>query len=79
MSAGDPPDFPLGNVPTQSPAQQDMDRKLQALTVEHEPQMQALTEEIEVRRWLILKGESDPAASTPESQLGVLPLATGRR
>ena len=70
MSTGDPPDFPLGKASTQSPAQQDMDRKLQALTAEHKAQMQALTEAIEARRLLILNGELDPAVSTPEKSAG---------
>ena len=53
----------------QSPAQQDMDRKLQALAAEHDAHMQALMEEIEARRLLILKGESDPAV-TPDKSVG---------
>ena len=77
MSTGDPPDFPLGKESTQSPAQQDMDRKLQALTAEHEAQMQALTEANEARRLLILKGESDPALSTPEKSAGSSSTAQG--
>ena len=70
MSTGDPPDFPLGKASTQSPAQQDMDRKLQTLTEEHMAHMQALTEAMEAQRLAILEGKSEPAVSTPEKSAG---------
>ena len=55
----------------QSPAQQDMDRKLQALTEEHKAQMQALTEAMEAQRQAILmEGKPDPVVSTPERSAG---------
>ena len=55
----------------QSAAQQDLDRKLQALAEEHEAQVRALTTALEAQRQaLLMEGKTDPAVSTPERSAG---------
>ena len=73
---GKPASLSPGGAPeiasaAQSAAQQDLDRKLQALAEEHEAQVRALTTALEAQRQaLLMEGKSDPAVSTPEKSAG---------